>query len=95
MDGQDEPLIINIGGKLTEEQAADLWKRLKAAVATRPGVVLPPRRNWVLVKGFHDSGAIDGVFGPYTKEHAEWLLNGMLDRTGFNWTLAEMQAAPG
>ena len=86
--------------RLSGDGVSEAVQRIREARVTleqlaRPGVVLPPRRNWVLVKGFHDSGAIDGVFGPYTKEHAEWLLNGMLDRTGFNWTLAEMQAAPG
>lgn len=90
------PVFIGIGGDITDEQVADLKKRFEEAMAGgRPHIVLQPRQDWVLIKGFHDSGAINGVFGPYTKEHAEWLLNGMLDCTGFNWTLAEMKAAPG
>jgi len=38
-----------------------------------------PAARWVLVKGYHDSGTIDGVFGPYTEAHADWLLSTVLD----------------
>ena len=59
-----------------------------------PAIVHPAGTKFVLIKGYYDSGVIDGVYGPYTKEHAEWLLSGMLECSASNWTLAEMQTGP-
>lgn len=46
--------------------------------------------DWVLVKGSHDSGTIDGVFGPYSEARAGWLLANMLDTSYSNWTKIEL-----
>lgn len=50
--------------------------------------------DWVLVKGYHDSGTIDGVFGPYTEQYADWLLSDALDCSSCNWTKAKLKNGP-
>lgn len=52
----------------------------------------PPR--WVLVQGYHDSGTIDSVIGPYTEEHADWLLSGLLASSYSNWTKVKLSSGP-
>ena len=49
---------------------------------------------WVLVKGYHDSGTIDGVFGPYTEDYADWLLAEPLSNSYGNWTKVRLQSGP-
>jgi hypothetical protein len=48
-------------------------------------------RACVLVKGWHDSGAIDGVYGPYSKARAEWIKEHLLDSSMQNWSVHELQ----
>lgn len=55
---------------------------------------LPGPRCWVLVKGYHDGGTIDGVYGPYTEAHADWLLSGPLDGNYSNWTKHKLSSGP-
>ncbi|MGH3220040.1 MAG: hypothetical protein ACRDPY_15270 [Streptosporangiaceae bacterium] len=88
-------IIVRIDGELTNEQLAELRQRFEQAIAARRphSVILDPPR-WVLVKGWHDNGGVEAAYGPYTEEHARWLLTGMLEGTYHNWTLAELQAGP-
>lgn len=46
------------------------------------------------MKGYYDSGTIDGVFGPYTETHADWLLTRILDCSSYNWTKAKLGIGP-
>lgn len=55
---------------------------------------LMPAAGWVLVKGWHDSGTIEAVLGPYTKERAEWIKATLLDESTYNWTVIELQGGP-
>ena len=57
-------------------------------------IVHPAGTTWVLVKGWHDSGTLEGVFGPYSQDHAEWLLKEMLDNSTNNWTLMQLATGP-
>lgn len=50
--------------------------------------------RWVLVKGYYDTGTIDGVFGPYTEAEADWLLSNALDTSYSNWTKARLSDGP-
>jgi hypothetical protein len=50
--------------------------------------------SWVLVKGYHDSGTIDGVYGPYAEAYADWLLAGPLEFTADNWTKVKLSSGP-
>lgn len=60
----------------------------------------PPRdatrgdARWVLVKGWHDSGGVEGVYGPYTEAHADWLLGSLLDGSTHNWTKVKLSSGP-
>jgi hypothetical protein len=91
----EPPIVLRIDGKLTPEDLEEMKQRLSEALSERrPPVILPPREEWVLVKGWHDSGTIDGVYGPYTEERARWLMGGMLEYASANWTLAGVQSGP-
>ena len=57
-------------------------------------IVHPAGTNWVLVKGSHDSGTVHGVYGPYTEEHAGWLMRELLELSSYNWTMTELQTGP-
>jgi hypothetical protein len=98
-----DTLILGYRHQLDLADSDEILGRLRAALpgvravildgishlaAAAPG--LPADRRWVLVKGYHDSGAIDGVYGPFTKAHAEWLRDGPMQYAGA-WTLAELQ----
>lgn len=50
--------------------------------------------NWVLVKGYHDSGTIDGVYGPYTEAYTDWLLAEPLGNSYGNWTKVKLSSGP-
>lgn len=50
--------------------------------------------NWVLVKGYHDSGTINGVYGPYAEACIDWLLAGLLEYTSDNWTKVKLSNGP-
>jgi hypothetical protein len=58
------------------------------------GTVREEPPNWVLVKGYHDSGTIDGVYGPYTEAHADWLLSDLLSNAYGNWTKVKLASGP-
>lgn len=85
------PVIIHIDGLLTAEEAERAHERF-AALLARALSAEPPR--WVLVKGYHDSGTIDDVFGPYSEEYANWLLRKMLDCSPNNWTMVRLSSGP-
>lgn len=53
----------------------------------------PPR--WVLVEGCHDSGSINGVYGPYTEAYIDWLLAAPLQYHSGNWTKVKLSSGPG
>jgi hypothetical protein len=46
--------------------------------------------DYVLVKGWHDSGNIDGVYGPYSWDQANWLLDNIADSSINNWSVIEL-----
>ena len=84
----DHPAVIHIDGPLTADNA----KRIEAQL----NEWLNPAPRWfVLVKGHHDSGTIDGVFGPYTEKLCDWLLGNVLDCSSYNWTKVRLQDGPG
>lgn len=78
------PIVIQleIGGLLTEDEKGSLRARLI------------DQREWVLVKGWHDSGTIDGVYGPYTEAHIDWLMQGLLEYSSGNWTKIKLSGGP-
>lgn len=47
--------------------------------------------DWVLIKGWHDNGQIEAVYGPYTEAQAKWLKDELLTDAMNNWTLAELR----
>lgn len=83
MSGERPVIVLRADEPLTPELA----DRIRAAFD-------PPEPRWVLVKGYHDSGTIDGVYGPYTEEYADWLLGNVLDGTYSNWTKARLSSGP-
>lgn len=52
------------------------------------------KHHWVLVKGYHDSGTINGVYGPYAEAYIDWLLGGLLKYTTDNWTKIKLSSGP-
>lgn len=95
-----EPLRVQV-----EFTAGDdpIVRALRQAIRVRGGDVRtrlnvareiadPP--NWVLVKGYHDSGTIDGVYGPYTEAYTDWLLTTVLDCSSYNWTKVKLSSGP-
>jgi hypothetical protein len=45
----------------------------------------------VIIKGWHDSGTIDGVYGPYSQAEAQWIYEEFLvNGGGNNWTIAKI-----
>lgn len=83
----DPMIALSINGLTTSGDQEGLRDLLRQALDI-------PRRQWVLVHGQHDSGTIEGVFGPYTEEHADWLLGSMLNATYGNWTKARLSSGP-
>lgn len=61
---------------------------------SRPMIVLHPDARFALVKGYHDSGTIDGVYGPYTEAYIDWLLSGLLEYSSGNWTKVKLSSGP-
>ena len=55
----------------------------------------PSLRDHVLIKGWHDQGGVEAVYGPYTKPQAEWLLTELLENSTYNWTLVKLSAYRG
>lgn len=53
-----------------------------------------PAANWVLVQGCSGSDSIDGVYGPYTEAHADWLLKGPLASSYAYWTKHKLSSGP-
>jgi len=47
----------------------------------------------VLVKGYHDSGTIDGVYGPFTRSQVDFLAE-ISDRGVNNYTIMELSQWP-
>lgn len=78
------------------ERLADALKtsnRLRQAV--REALAEPGDARWVLVEGYHDSGAINAVYGPYSEAHIDWLLAGLLQyHSGCNWTKHKLSNGP-
>jgi hypothetical protein len=50
--------------------------------------------RWVLVEGYHDSGTINGVYGPYTEAYIDWLLAAPLQYHSGNWTKVKLSDGP-
>lgn len=48
----------------------------------------------MLVKGWHDQGGVEGVYGLYSEEQADWILRELLDCSSCNWTKARLAAGP-
>jgi hypothetical protein len=46
------------------------------------------------VKGYHDSGTINGVYGPYAEAYTDWLLKGPLEYSSSNWTKVKLSSGP-
>ena len=92
------------GGKfefeITTGATSALLRAMQRAVRESGGDPVMPRRKgdadacWVLVKGYHDSGTIDGVFGPYDEAYIDWLLKGLLEYSSSNWTKVKLSAGP-
>jgi hypothetical protein len=89
--------------EITITSTSDMLPVLSEYIRTRP--IPPPaahldgeqpeQANWVLVKGYHDSGTIDGVFGPYAEAHADWLLGDLLGGSTYgNWTKVKLSSGP-
>lgn len=79
---------------ITFDGSSDLVPVLHKIIG-KPAPLLPGApAEWVLVKGYHDSCTIDDVFGPYTEEHANWLLRNMLDCSPNNWTMVKLSSGP-
>jgi hypothetical protein len=86
------PMIIQVDGLLTKEDAERVTERIGAHL--KGALRVPDARRWVLVKGYHDSGRIEGVLGPYAEEYADWLLGSVLDCSSFNWTKVKLSSGP-
>jgi hypothetical protein len=50
-----------------------------------PGEVLAGRTH-VLVKGWHESGAVEAVYGPYSEARCEWLRTEFTDGSANHWS---------
>jgi hypothetical protein len=89
------------GGKLEIRVAMDnaLLRALQAEVRRSGGDPAMFRRKddaadrWVLVKHWHDSGGVQAVYGPYAKEHADWL-RGLIGDSCEAWTVTELLKEP-
>lgn len=54
-------------------------------------VVHDPPKDHVIIKGWHDSGSIEAVYGPYTQQQATWIHAEFLaDSSGNNWTVMKL-----
>lgn len=51
----------------------------------------PPAETHVLVKHSSDSAHIEAVYGPFSKEFAEWLKAEFAECSIYGWTLAELR----
>lgn len=58
---------------------------------------MPPRaepeyvKDHVIIKGYHDQGKVEAVYGPYTQEMAQWYYSEFLaDGSGNNWTVMKL-----
>ena len=49
--------------------------------------------RWVLVRHWHDSGGIEAVYGPYTRDRADFL-RAMIGDSCNAWTVTELQQEP-
>lgn len=86
------PVVIHVDGLLTEQDAERITERIGAHL--KGALRVPDSRRWVLVKGYRDSGTIDGVYGPYAEEYADWLLAGLLEYHSSNWTKVKLSTGP-
>jgi len=46
-----------------------------------------PHADHVLVKGWRDSGTIEAVYGPYSRDRCEWIRSELLEYASNNWTV--------
>jgi hypothetical protein len=92
---RDEPvrLLINISGDPRDEFLKYLRQWIRPPHPPAP-VTSDEEPRWVLVKGWHDQGGIEGVYGLYSEEEADWILSALLDLSSYNWTKARVQAGP-
>lgn len=81
--------VISFTGEFTEADFETFRIAWKAAYDSRSRLLLP--RDHVIVKGWHDQGKIEAVYGPYAKERAEWIYGEFLaDGCGNNWTVVKL-----
>ena len=49
---------------------------------------------WALVKHWHDSGGIDGVYGPFAEDESAWIRDNLIGESMCAWTRMEMEKMP-
>jgi hypothetical protein len=78
-------------GVAAAAKAGDHVNESPLAASTRELITV---KDHVLVKGWHDQGGVEAVYGPFSKPHAEWLLAELLENSAYNWTLAKLSTYP-
>lgn len=70
----------------------DLWIRAIRNAIRAKGTRPEPPARWVLVRQ-HRDGVLKAVYGPYAKDHADWLL-GVICGPPDSWAVIELQKEP-
>lgn len=83
----DRPVIVL---RVEEPLTPELADRIREVFEPKPD----PDASWVLIKGYHDSGTIDGVYGPYTEAYIDWLLAEPLSNGYGNLTKIKLSSGP-
>lgn len=92
------PVIVEVNFAPTtiDSPLLDYIKRsLRASGAPpRKTITVSDEPRWVIVKGTPDSDTIDAVYGTYTEEQADWLLEEFANTSYSRWTKIQLSAAP-
>ena len=92
------PLVVELNFRGSADDG-EFLTYLKRSIRTRGGPPHIPATTvdepaWVIVKGTPDSDTIQAVYGPYTEELAEWLLQNFANDSFARWTKRPLLAAP-
>jgi hypothetical protein len=95
--GVPEPsshVVVEVNFAPTAESPLLDWIRNAVRPPRNPVRTVQDDECWVLVKGWHDQGGVEGVYGPYTEDFADWLLGHLLECSSCNWTKAKLSTGP-
>jgi hypothetical protein len=87
------PLVVELNFTPAMESPFLEWVKRSVRPQRIPTFVADEPR-WVIVKGHADSDTIHAVYGPYTEELADWLLQEFASDSFACWTKIQLSAGP-